>query len=978
MKSLNLFFVLALGAAMMASGARADLVIDVSGSDGQNAPHGRAGSGYAGNGSDAGRSTSGQDSGKIDVTLSELGDGRVRISGSHDRTFSTSDPGRIVLRANGGKGGDGGHGGNGSRGRDGSSGRDATRYSSGTNGESGGPGGDGGNGSSGSNGGSAGTIVVKVKEKDMHLLYLLASPEVRGGAGGARGRNGSGGSGGSGGRGGSSYSWQEPYTSTCTESYTGTCTGTRSSRSGNGSSVSVSYTYSCSKTRTVSCTKYQSKSNSGGMSGSSGRSGSDGRALLSEGSSGHDGSYKFIVEYKDGRIESYSRVFDLAITGFQVESDFKDEFVQPGEKMKLTGIAVTNRGGMPSPTMTPIRLRADSKEGGFLSPDSQSVDIKNSIPAGGTFVVRDPILTEVLRRAIGEPNAETAKHRGGIKKAFTVGISAEIVGIKRLFERFTTARTLVAKHPVAISRVLGKRAIGVNDDYLFRWSIENSSKHAIGAATDSQRQVRIVSSFAFNDGKNSDAFFLKVRKGDNESAVSSQSIDSVDSRRGAGASESTLLWAKLGFNEKARVLDEGTMKIVVEIEDPYIKGKWAVADVAYFPVKVGTPFLKTENASVLLVTSPQTTEVEIAAWREMLMASNRLFDIWDVGIMGPFDFGTKGLSTHYAGGTIIVLNDLIKQPGDEAVPVDAMFKLGPSDLIETAKKNRIGVFVYDRTGSYKALAGGYDAMGDRTSEDPMFVAVKVSKESFKSPDYIKSQENLVSVAMTLSFDRKLEEISKAFRSGSIDLASIYAAAIMSDLGVEQINAIADTSPSGEAFDRTRLRLLVRLVEHGLIDPVNGGDDSVYQDGSAGQVALEISARLWFLSHSQERTFFWQDGNVVSRHTTSLIERFLKKSFKADDRWRASRAENESYKRTMEWISKRSEDLENQAKAMAKNFVAHDKSRFFTFPRAWNGDYYRQAAYSLIMRPVFNRTYTHKMEIFDEVLKKERLVVPAFN
>ena len=91
----------------------------------------------------------------------------------------------------------------------------------------------------------------------MRLLYLLAIPSVHGGAAGARGRNGSGGSGGPGGDGGNSYSWQEPYQSTCEESYTGTCSGTKSVSNGNGASTTVSYDYSCSKTRSVSCTPHK-------------------------------------------------------------------------------------------------------------------------------------------------------------------------------------------------------------------------------------------------------------------------------------------------------------------------------------------------------------------------------------------------------------------------------------------------------------------------------------------------------------------------------------------------------------------------------------------------------------------------------------------------------------------------------------------------------------------------------------------------
>lgn len=135
------------------------------------------------------------------------GDDQVLTEVGFDRS------GEVELVACGGRGGDGGIGGTGGYGATGRAGSDATRYSSGTNGGPGGDGGDGGKGTSGERGGTGSDVLVRVNDRDTHLLMLVAH-DIRGGQGGSAGKNGYGGGGGAGGRGGSSYSWTD------TESYT--------------------------------------------------------------------------------------------------------------------------------------------------------------------------------------------------------------------------------------------------------------------------------------------------------------------------------------------------------------------------------------------------------------------------------------------------------------------------------------------------------------------------------------------------------------------------------------------------------------------------------------------------------------------------------------------------------------------------------------------------------------------------------------
>ena len=311
-------------------------VVDAAGTNGRSGGSGSSGSsgfsGYSGgNGSDGSDGGDGTPGGSIDVSLkygSNAGEfileGSAKGGKGGGQTVahrnSTQADGFLWLKANGGQGGSGGEGGDGGRGGDGSRGSDATQSSSGSSGGPGGSGGRGGDGGNGGDGGAGGRIQIKVPEDQTELLWLVRQESFPGPSGRA-GSEGSGGSGGSGGPGGSSYSWSEP--------------------DGNGGS--------------------NSRSNSGGsygFSGSSGSSGNSGR----KGREGGAGSAKIVVVRANGTTATFDRMFELAIEGVGFHEKFADGIFEPGEKISLAKLNLSNSGDMPTPqknTVFALDVRGD-------------------------------------------------------------------------------------------------------------------------------------------------------------------------------------------------------------------------------------------------------------------------------------------------------------------------------------------------------------------------------------------------------------------------------------------------------------------------------------------------------------------------------------------------------------------------------------------------------------------------------------------
>lgn len=178
----------------------------------------------------------------------------------------------------------------------------------------------------------------------MDLLLLIDDIVVRSGRGGRAGRNGRGGRGGPGGPGGSSYSWTTSQQRWVHGGYTHrNVPGTDK-----WEQVELPGHYT---------TDYTHHSNSGGNYGSSGRDGNDGNAITRNGSDGQTGSFKYVIESKEGRRKEYQDKYYLKVIDFGQAYDYDDGIVEPGELGTVDQLVIKNTGSMPSPMHTYFTLR---------------------------------------------------------------------------------------------------------------------------------------------------------------------------------------------------------------------------------------------------------------------------------------------------------------------------------------------------------------------------------------------------------------------------------------------------------------------------------------------------------------------------------------------------------------------------------------------------------------------------------------------
>lgn len=608
------------------------------GASGARGAQGASGSGAGGDGhrgGDAGRASPGEAGGRLVVEIAAdtrdcmavlRGTGvagwQAQAAFTHEIGFER--PGEIELVAVGGRGGDGGVGGDGGDGARGRAGSDATRYSSGGNGGRGGDGGDGGDGTSGEIGGRGGEVVVRVDDRDTHLLMLVAH-DVRGGQGGSAGRNGSGGAAGPGGRGGSSYSWTE------TESY----------RDSNGNS----------QTRTT----YHS--NSGGSDGPSGRSGSDASAKLTDGPDGKDGELTIeVLDAGQVKTRATSR-YDVELVSFTHRNENDDGIYEPEEKVFVSNVVVLNKGGMELPAHHDVIVRL--RDDGWIGPTPEmKLTLPRALPAGKTHVFREEQLELTLR--VFRPQ----QTGGPLLAPETIRLFAELPDVRRSFGAFTTDQTeemgrIVVRFPVELSAITSLYSLAPGQAARVLWSITNVSDRAFGVDSSVGRalgiELRLEGGELFDDhvlfidrtGRRHslvEGFVVAVPRLEPKQAASFEGVIAVSPSAPPYTSARLLASAELGH------IAAPTTVRPVQLQE--------------LTVRVGQPFDE-KGADVLLVTNNRTTREEVDAWQKLVTSLDLTSSVWDASLEGGMNVLTEIASGMRSFRLVVLLNNTMDTASGE-------------------------------------------------------------------------------------------------------------------------------------------------------------------------------------------------------------------------------------------------------------------------------------------------------------------------
>jgi len=626
------------------------LRVDVSGQRGANGAHGHHGEhgGWAGQGGGDGGSASraypGEHGGVIVVRLSEPRPGAVHVSGervgpdgsrtSIDEQRDVGDLGFIDLVAMGGSGGRGGDGGPGGSGATGSAGADATRYSSGGSGGAGGHGGDGGDGTSGADGGVGGRIVVRVHERDTHLLMLVRR-NVGGGAAGAAGHNGSGGYGGSGGSGGDSYSWSE------TSHYTDS-NGNRQSR-----------------------TSWHR--NPGGVSGPAGHRGRSGGADLHSGKNGQDGRYAIEVEDDAGAVKTYPERYDLRLISFQHLSENEDGIYEPGERVRVFDLLVRNVGGMPTPAhrKTLLHLRSDV----LVHPEDETLELPRSLPAAHEITLTG----KSLHFRIGDWAPTTPGE--GLSIGQTVRHGAYIPAVERAFSAYETEGSVAlgrfdVSFPVEVSEIKCLRSMAAGQASAFRFSVRSRSGRELGRDGDLGRAVRFK------------LFFRNSELGDGP--IWATDADGRELTLGAGHVREL---PRLGpgdepdYEYTIGIADGATeysaAEVWVGLELGHVERPLEARPIQYraHRIRVARRYRHRPGSNVVLVVNHRTERDVLDAWERTAKVLGFELDVLDLSYEGRIDLlGERDdgppLVERIDNGTVIVLNEIVGTRAGETPAAD--------------------------------------------------------------------------------------------------------------------------------------------------------------------------------------------------------------------------------------------------------------------------------------------------------------------
>ena len=501
--------------------------LEVSGTPGSNGVHGRNGSSPGADGTNAGPATRGGHAGNIDCilasngdnvqtswTLSNTGQSRSSMPNSGSTAIHAAEFSSLFVKAVGGKGGRGGDGGHGKKGHTGSKGRDATRHSAGGDGGPGGRGGDGGAGTNGEDAGNGGQIMLRVGESDEYLLSAvnnLLHPNglTSGAPGGAAGKHGRAGAGGQGGPGGNACSWT-------------TQEGDEEHR------------------RTVH------HRNPGGRRGPSGPAG---RAPHYPLHSGHDstaGSLGIAVTgqgglFPNGSVTQFSRRYNIDVASATIAEGSGpnvDGVLEFGELCHVTKVQLHNDGGMPTPSLT--RVRVHTKPTRWTAPTGQEVYHNIAIPVNSTVEAQGAIGFKIgfppEATLLSDPSSETADnkpndhdydplvHRDVIEPiAVVLGHedgSRGYYGPSTLFQR--TLSTGACTNPITVrfpveqqSGIEAISTLAIDETTLVHFAITNISHTPLGGPDD-RRKLQVRLWVHDEELKASDFFFRTTDMIDNE------------------------------------------------------------------------------------------------------------------------------------------------------------------------------------------------------------------------------------------------------------------------------------------------------------------------------------------------------------------------------------------------------------------------------------------------------------------------------
>ena len=515
--------------------------------------------------------------------------------------------------AHGGDGGVGGLGGEGGRGGFGAPGQMGyTSYTgSGGDGGNGGTGGDGGKGGEGGpggrggDGGSAGFGGVCVFCTTKPELLVLVEADCRCGDPGKGGNSGAGGTGGRGGRGGE---------------------GGQGGIGGSGEN---------------GMNGRRGSHGNDGANGNDGARGKDG-VLGRDGMQAPNGGILWVVNTPDGQILHQAGArYEAHVTKLIVVSAIDDGIFEPNERIAVSGVVVTNTGGLPLPSGTQALIPST----GTIKFEPTRFTFPTQLLPNQEIVIPITFYGRIFDQP---PPSKPGPFVSSAKFATRV----ELLG--RPFIKSHLTETFAVQYPVKLDSIRCNENMGRGEVNLFEIDVRNVSSMPYGDCAKSGGSVTLRLHL--------DARLIPVGPASPASQSPPYTITYDHSVRDS-------VCIRMHEIPPGKVV---TVQVAVQIEsqaelfercywqaDLCLRGK--VIEYNFQNIRVSPFYIPTDPpADMLLITGPEISRKEFVFWQRILETLEVTVDFWDVSRYNGLSFDFQTNTQHpvtwegrYAGRTIV-------------------------------------------------------------------------------------------------------------------------------------------------------------------------------------------------------------------------------------------------------------------------------------------------------------------------------------
>ncbi|KAF8540941.1 hypothetical protein BDD12DRAFT_546975 [Trichophaea hybrida] len=394
-------------------------------------------------------------------------------------------------------------------------------------------------------------------------------------------------------------------------------------------------------------------SRSDGLDGSCGPDGSLSTMTPRDGPDGIPGSGRITVRQADGSRQSYMSKYTIELVSFQVTDENDDGIIEPGEYIYIERIVVHNKGGMPTPSETPIPVMVRSTEWIQLCDDLEesTIYLPVSIPAGHKATSQGRV------KAFIKSRVRTKEFEQLFCDSDTVSLKASMPGVDMDLPGFSSVqKTIKITYPLILKVEENLQTVSQGSRSTFSWKVHNNSTKPYGELSPLNRKI-----------------FLSIKANTSTGirfpgphATETSAVVVVKEIQLLYPGESVIVSEEAEIDADAQPYSIGSLATYLHLSPPFETSESRITlnippviQAVQLEVQISSHYGCNRDASFLLVTNSDTSADVVRAWRAFIGTDLGLkLDIWNLSLYGSMDNPDDEYSTilaQYAGKSVIML-----------------------------------------------------------------------------------------------------------------------------------------------------------------------------------------------------------------------------------------------------------------------------------------------------------------------------------